>query len=204
MAIQCVQPNRNIYFFVDCETTGLDRKRNTILEICIIKHVDRVEVDRLHLFIHPTQKDIAAAAPIALEMNCYSHDIWISKGAVDPTAAARRINSFFEPTSRAAFVAHNANYDWSMINNFLRRNNLKPNLPYKRIDTCSIAFAALQPLGLPSEKLDSIRDFLGWSHENSHTALQDCEDLIKLFYLCSVDPKDKEQVTMLQKKLKGA
>ena len=56
-----------IHYFIDCETSGFCPKKNALLEVCIIKHVDRVEVDRLYLKIHPSNQDVIE--PAALTCN---------------------------------------------------------------------------------------------------------------------------------------
>lgn len=170
-----------ILYFVDCETTGLSPQRNTILEFCAIKHVNRVEVDRLYLRIAPTDLDIATASTVALELNGFDPEKW--KNATPPIEAANRIARFLYGSSETALVGHNVKFDAAFIRCFLKRYSSDQNLPFRQIDTASLAFAHLKPLGLDSMKLDRIRVFLGWSLENNHTAEKDAEDCQRLFDL---------------------
>jgi len=50
------------------------------------------------------------------------------------------------------------------------------------LDTITLAYEHLNPLGIESMSLDSCRRFFGWSNKNSHTALQDAKDCKRLFY----------------------
>ena len=195
-----------ILYFVDCETTGLSPQKNTILEFCAIKHVNRVETDRLYMKIKPTQNDLFSASKYALKINGYDPEKW--KDALEPQEAAMKIAKFLYGTSETALVAHNVKFDASFIRYFLKRWNTDQNLPFRTIDTVSLAFAHLKPLGLNSMKLDNIRRFLGWSLEDAHTATKDVEDCVKLFDL--LVPKHTEtqtvivnQITTVNTKTKG-
>ena len=182
-----------ILYFVDCETTGLSPQKNTILEFCAIKHVNRVETERLHLKIAPSDHDLALASRYALEINGYDPEKW--KDATPPTEAAAQIARFLYGTSETALVGHNVKFDASFIRHFLQRHGSDQNLPFRQIDTASLAFAHLKPLGLNSMKLDRIRLFLGWSLENNHTAEKDAEDCQRLFDL--LVPKHIEDQTVI-------
>ena len=182
-----------ILYFVDVETTGLSPQQHTILEFCAIKHVNRVETERLYMKIHPTEEDLFRANGYALKVNGYDPEAW--KDALEPSEAAKLISKFLYGTSETALVAHNVSFDARMIRAFLKRWNTDQNLPYRTIDTVSLAFAHLKPLGLKSMKLDNIRLFLGWPLEGSHTATKDVEDCVKLFDL--LVPKHTESQTVI-------
>ena len=70
-----------IHYFVDCETSGFCPKKNALLEVCIIKHVDRVEVDRLYLKIHPSNQDVIE--PAALKCNGLKPSKWTKEEAAN-------------------------------------------------------------------------------------------------------------------------
>ena len=182
-----------ILYFVDVETTGLSPAKHTILEFCAIKQVNRVETERLYMKIHPTEEDLFRANGYALAVNGYDPEKW--KDALEPKDAAKKIAKFLFGTSETALVAHNVSFDARMIRAFLNRWHTDQNLPFRTIDTVSLAFAHLKPLGLNSMKLDSIRQFLGWSVEGAHTATKDVEDCVKLFDL--LVPKHTEQQTVI-------
>ena len=103
-----------------------------------------------------------------------------------PDIAAEKIARFFsipskESGDKAYFVAHNASFDKRFIRAHCKRYNTKVYLPYISIDTVQLAAMFLVPSGLENHKMDTIREFLGWSTENAHTATKDCEDVVKLF-----------------------
>jgi len=182
-----------ILYVVDVETTGLSSQQHTILEFCAIKQVNRVETERLYMKIHPTEADLFRANGYALKVNGYDPEAW--KDALEPKEAALKIAKFLYGTSETALVAHNVSFDARMIRAFLNRWNTDQNLPYRTIDTVSLAFAHLKPLGLNSMKLDNIRRFLGWSLDDAHTATKDVEDCVKLFDL--LVPKHSENQTVI-------
>ncbi len=170
-----------ILYFVDCETTGLSPQKNTIIEFCGIKHENRREVARLYMKIAPTDDDLSKASSQAMAVNGYTSEKW--HDAVQPKEAAQRMARFLYGTSETALVAHNVKFDASFIRHFLKRYGVDQNLPYRTIDTVSLAFIHLKPRGCNSMKLDNIRRFLGWSLENNHTATKDAEDCVRLFDL---------------------
>ena len=92
-----------ILYFVDCETTGLSPQRNTILEFCAIKHVNRVEVDRLYLKIAPTDLDIATASTVALELNGFDPEKWKTQHHQSKPPTRSR-GSYMEPVKRPWLV----------------------------------------------------------------------------------------------------
>lgn len=183
-----------ILYFLDCETSGLSATKNTILEICIIKHVDRVETDRLYMKIKPTKDDLIKAAKEALKINGYDPELW--KDAEEPNIAARRIARFMQGSTYAAIVAHNAKFDVAFIRAFLKRHGVTQKIPFRILDTCTLAYANLEPLGLNSMKMDNIRKFLNWSFKNAHTAEKDAEDVVKLYNLFSpvYDELEKQDI----------
>ena len=80
----------------------------------------------------------------------------------------------------------------------MKKTDTDHRLPYRCIDSQSVAYAAFQPFGLRSFSLDSIREFLGWSKHNAHTAEQDVEDLIKLWDILSPIPINEQIVAIKQ------
>ena len=79
-------------------------------------------------------------------------------------------------------VGHNPHFDLSFIKAALARELHKGRIPYHVIDTVTLAHEHLVPQGLESLSLVPIREFLGWSTEKAHTALQDAEDARRLYY----------------------
>jgi DNA polymerase III alpha subunit (gram-positive type) len=193
----------SIIYFVDTETTGLNPNIHTVLEVCVVKHVDRKEVDRLSFKIIPSSKDLAAADPQALKINFFDPEVWHREG-ISQSLACRKISEFVIGSKRSAIVAHNVRFDIAMLKGLFARNNVEHRLPYRCIDTHSVAYAAFEPLGLRSFSLDSIRNFLGWDDTGAHTAEKDVADLIRLWNILSPTPVNEchvsvKEITVIRK-----
>ena len=186
-----------IHYFADCETSGFCPKKNALLEICIIKHIDRRETGRLYLKIHPSSQDIIEEG--ALACNGLKPSKWAKDEASNPKEAAVLIQKFFdhEKCNHVYFVCHNTGFDPRFIKGFGTKHGVNIRLPRMKIDTVHLAAAVLIPLGLENHKMDTIRAFLSLSPEGSHTATKDAEDVVTLFNLFSPIPKETHQATVL-------
>ena len=186
----------SVMYFVDTETTGLNpHAGHTIIEFCCVKMVHRKEVDRLSFKIIPTADDLKLADQVALSMNKYNAELWHTQG-ISQNLAAKKIAEFIIGSSGSALIAHNVRFDIAMIKALLKKTGTDHRLPYRCIDTQAVAYAAFQPFGLRSFSLDSIRDWLGWSRYNAHTAEQDVDDLIRLWDILSPTPLDETSVSI--------
>lgn len=183
----------SIIYFVDTETTGLNPQLHTIIEVCMVKHVNRTEVDRIAFKIIPTAQDLQQAEPIALTVNKFDFDTWITEG-ISQKQAAQRIAEFCIGSKGSAMIAHNVKFDVSMLKALMKRTGTEHRMPYRCIDSVSVAYALFEPFGLRSFKMDSIRQWLGWSAHGAHTAEQDVADLIKLWDILSPIPVDDQCV----------
>lgn len=169
--------------FLDTETTGLDPNKAAILDIAIVRVVQRddstpVEVTTWHTKIKPTEAELALAEPKALGVNGFTPAAW--EHAQSMAEIGPRIVSMLDNT---VLVGHNVAFDEAMIKANLARHGVPGKIPYRKIDTQVLAMEHLFPLGLKSGSLDSIREFLGWSSDGAHTALQDTLDCKRLFDL---------------------
>jgi len=193
----------SIMYFVDTETTGLNPNIHTILEFCCVKKVNRKEVDRLSFKIIPSSDDLANADPQALKINFFNSEQWHREG-ISQQLACRKIADFMIGSKGSATIAHNVRFDVAMIKSLLSRNNVEHRLPYRLVDTQSVAYAIFEPLGLRSFSFDSIRNFLGWDKHNAHTAEKDVLDLMRLWDLLSPTPIDEchvavKEITVIRK-----
>lgn len=146
--------------FTDVETTGLDPDKNEILEFAAIKGSET-----LVMKIKPRR--IHTAHPKALEVNGYNDTEWAD--AEDITTAAPKIIAFLRD---AVFVAHNAKFDVSFIESFLREAGITERIDYHVVDTCGLAYVFLVPKGLESLSLKPVCEFLGLEPEPGiHRAL---------------------------------
>lgn len=166
--------------FIDTETTGLDPDKHELVEIAIIVQSPWGRLTHYHTRIKP--ENIEAAHPKALEINGYAAnpDAW--KHAPLMSEVGILITSTLKNT---VLVGHNVGFDIAMLKAHLRRSGCEARLPYHHIDTMTLAYEHLVPLGLESLSLDRIRKFLGWSSEDAHTALKDAKDTRCLYNLVS-------------------
>lgn len=166
--------------FIDIETTGLNPNIHEIIEICII-----TDKEIYHTKIAPER--INWADERALAINGYRAKDWIN--APSFKHVANKIKTMLEGCTIAG---HNVRFDIDFLNESFSQNGFDIHLGRRSLDTVTLAYEHLYPLGLMSLSLDSIRKFLGWSSENSHTALKDCNDTKQLFnYLIRFGTKEK-------------
>lgn len=105
------QPKRYVVF--DCETTGLDHRKDVILSIGAVAVSDNSVIvnDSLELFI---KQDLykSETAPI--------HGI-LKEGKEEKIVEAEAIIRFLEFIKNSTLVGHNVNFDIEMINQALKR-----------------------------------------------------------------------------------
>ena len=157
--------------FVDIETTGLISGYHEIIEIAIIDESGT----HYHAKIKPKRLQLADVR--ALTLNCYSAKSW--KNALEPVQAAHEIS---EMLKGCTIVAHNPHFDMPFIEELLHEHQVDYNWNRRYIDTITLAYEHLTPLGLKSCSLESCRRFFGWSNVFAHTALQDAKDCRRLYY----------------------
>jgi DNA polymerase III epsilon subunit-like protein len=162
--------------FIDTETTELDPNKAAILEIAIIRVEEGVEVDRYHSLVKPTKEEMINSNPKSLAINGYDPERW--KDAPSIEEIAERVVAILD---NCTLVGHNVSFDESMIKAVFLRHGINKKIPYHKIDTVTLVFEHLFPIGLRRASLDSVRDFLGWDKRGSHTALKDTEDVMKLY-----------------------
>lgn len=165
--------------FIDTETTGLDPNKHEILEIAVVVEQDGKVIDKFVGKIKP--KMIASAEPKALEMNGYAKnpEAWSTAPTMEEVGPI-----LVKMLEGCTLVGHNVSFDEDFLKQNLKRAGVLGKIPYHKIDTVTLVYEHLSPLGLKRVSLDSVRDFLSWDKEGAHTAMKDVEDTRKLFLLC--------------------
>lgn len=177
-------PDRRPLCFIDTETTGLDPNKHEVIELAII----REEVP-LYPWVRPMfdvwttrikPERIEDAEEKALEVNGYkAHpELW-----VDAPLLRDVVPRLIEMFKEGIPTGHNVGFDTAMLNGNLARIGPERVPDHYKLDTITLAYEHLTPLGLKSLKLDRIREFLGWPKDRAHTALGDVEDTRRLFHL---------------------
>ena len=161
--------------FIDVETSGLHPEMNhEILEVCCIKHYPDGKTERLYL---QALLESGCFDPVALEINGYKTRNW--SGAVSQRNLAVSLAGFLRGCIP---IGHNIQFDINFIQETWARFGIDCYMDRRAIDTQVLAYEHLEPLGLSSLSMDSIRAFLGWSSVGNHTAAIDCEQMRSLYF----------------------
>lgn len=163
--------------FIDTETTGLDASKHEIIELAIIRVEPNGQEYTYQWYIRPERLEDAEAK--ALEINKYHERkaLWDEKGVSFRDIA----DQVADIVREGVFAGHNVSFDVDFLNQAYKRAGMQVRLPYHKVDTVTLAYTHLVPLGLKRLSLDTVREFMGWSKENAHSALQDAKDAKKLF-----------------------
>ena len=164
--------------FMDTETTGLSASMNEVIEVAIVRcHPQTFDI----IFEWSTKiapQRIEVNDPKALECNGYDKhpELWDGAPIFDEIA-----DELMERIKGGIAVGHNIAFDLRFLECGLRRAGRPTRLVYHQLDTLTLVYEHLVPLGLTSMSLDSVRKFLGMSDEGAHTALQDSRDVREVY-----------------------
>lgn len=152
----------------DIETSGLDALKHEILEIGVIIF-DNKTFDvhgQFNFKIKPER--IEDADPKALEVNGYDEKEWKEDGMT----LFQALNFYAEATKGCTFMAHNATFDWSFLSVAFKKENIKCEMNYHRLDTLSMAWGMLPHNKVFSWSLKTLCSYLGVPVEDKvHRAL---------------------------------
>ncbi len=155
------------YVCIDLETTGLDPKRDRIIEIGAVKVENNETVKEWETFVNPGKKLPQRIVELT----------GICDGQL---AAAPEITEvlpeLIDLTDGAVLLGHSLMFDYS----FVKRAAVNQRLSFERkgIDTLKIARKYLA--GLESRSLESLCRHYGISH-NAHRALHDARATVELY-----------------------
>jgi DNA polymerase III epsilon subunit-like protein len=82
-------------------------------------------------------------------------------------------------------AGHNVGYDADILKANLERTNIPMRrFPWHKLDTVTLAYEHLVPLGVPNLKLTSCCDFIGvrLTEEDAHTAMGDVRATRQLYH----------------------
>ena len=172
--------------FLDIETTHLDPKKSTVLEISFITDWEDGNTDTWTTKIKPKSIELEFASKEALEICGYSDKEWEDAPSFEEVADIIANKLRFGP-----LVAHNIDFDISHLTAVFERYGYKRwsreakegdktySFGYPKIDTCALSY-----LYLPTERqnLDTLREHFDMSKDGAHTAAKDVEDCRTVFY----------------------
>jgi len=171
--------------FMDTETTGLDADVHEIIEIAIIAADGEV---LLHTKIKP--EHLERASPKALEINGYNEEDW----KYAPTFEEVASKIFAHLSGEVVIAGQVVDFDLRFVNASLKRYysklGMEPKqiedtmraISYHKVDTSTMAFEHLSPLGATSMSLWATCKALGIKNPKAHTALADIETTRQVYY----------------------
>jgi len=156
------------YVALDLETTGLDPKRDHILEIGAARIVDGEVRDSYAVFVNSGVKIPEFITDLT------GIDNAMAASGVSPRAAVKGLLDFCEDY---AILGHNVLFDYS----FLKRGAVNQGLTFENpgIDTLKIARKFLSEL--PSRSLGALCHYYGISQVRSHRAFDDAIAASRLY-----------------------
>jgi DNA polymerase III alpha subunit (gram-positive type) len=160
--------------FIDTETTGLRPEYHEIIEIYIIKEDPEGKIlGEFHYKVTP--EFIERASNAALKINGYTVKKWEESKPFTSIAAEVK-----DIVNGCIWIGHNPKFDYDFLQEALFRAGI-PGIRCSLIDTKVLAHEHLIDLG--STSFDNIRDYLGWSKKDAHTAKTDTIQLRRFYYL---------------------
>jgi len=156
--------------FVDLEMTGLDAKKDRVVEVCI-ERVRNGEVEnRLHTLVRPDGGEMG---------NVHVHGIDTAAVAGAPTFA-ELAGHVEELLADAVFVAHGASWDVAFVRAEMARTGRSFDVPFY-LDTLNLSRRAF---GLAKHSLDALRTHFGIDPARAHRADADVIALREVFERC--------------------
>jgi DNA polymerase III epsilon subunit family exonuclease len=167
--------NQKARCFFDIESTGLNAGEQEILSLAIV----RIEPDGTRSVYETKIKPVRIenATAFALKMNKYSDEAWADAPLF--SEVADQVTALLRGT---VVIGHNVKFDLGFMDAELKIAGAK-GFSRNEVDTMTLAYEHLAPIGLEALKLDTIREFLGWSKDGAHTALFDAETCERLYNL---------------------
>lgn len=157
----------------DVETTGLDGRKDRIVELSALKFEDGKVVDSFSTLINPGR-------PIPAEVSKINH---IRDKDVQYAPSEKKAMDKFSfwlgeaKEGEIALVAHNASFDISFLESAFVRSGVDATIKYK--DTLSMARRKLPDL--ENHKLGTVAEHFGIEMKNAHRAESDAEVCGKIF-----------------------
>ena len=145
---------------VDFETTGLNPRKNRIMEIGAVRIRNGQVVEEYSKFVNP-QEPIPQEV---VELTGISDAMVANAGT-----AETEIPKLLEFIGDAAFAAHNAKFDYSFLSEECKRLGIEISMPV--IDT--LEFSRRMYPSLKSHRLGAVCKSLGISLKNAHRAVHD-------------------------------
>lgn len=167
--------------FVDLETTGLDCKKHTVIEVCVdlcTPYPELRTIKKLNTKITLSSEDLARAEPKALEINGYTQEKWAS-ARTDLEEVWKEVYVMLDGNIP---VGHYVDFDLGFIGEQYERFGIAKNYKWHRnkLDTKVFAIMFGHLFKANKYNLQFAHSLTGLKPHNAHTAEGDvnmCKDL---------------------------
>jgi DNA polymerase-3 subunit epsilon len=178
--------------FIDLEMTGLDPKKDRVLEICIERVVAGAVVDRLHSLVRPESGELG---------NVHIHGIESVEHA--PTWA-ELVPRIVELLDGAVLIAHGAWWDVAFVRAEMERAAVSTFVLSHYLDTLNLSRRAF---GLERHSLEALRTHFQIDASRAHRADADVLALREVFARCVAElapatPRDLWEVRVAERRVR--
>jgi len=174
----------------DTETTGLDVFNDDIIEIAAIRIKDgEVIGEPLDLYIETDKPISSMLGDKENPMYAIYHKKMATGELLTPADALQRFLTF---VGTSPILAHNANYDYNILDNNLQRYCNDTMQAHENRCFDSLKLIRLLAPSLHSYKLESLLDTFQLTGVNSHQAIDDVKATISLVRLCADKAREKQ------------
>lgn len=177
---------------LDTETTGLDKKKDRIVELAMLEKSEAgQDVRTFHQYFKPGRKKLSAEVQKLL-----GFDESFLKDKPEIAGSLEEVSAWL---TGAIVVAHNARFDMNMLEAEFERAKLPFPENVEVVDTLEIA---RRTLVLPNHKLDTLCDLFKVDRSGRiyHGALLDCELLWEVYGpLCTRAQQERLQIEALMR-----
>lgn len=184
------------YIVVDTETTGLDPRFDSIIEIGAIKIRNNKIVDSFNTLIKPDRtRNSGYVSSFITDLTGISNDM-IEQDGISEFEAMKQINDFIKED---ILVGHNVNFDINFLyDSFI--NHLEIPMTNSFIDVLRIARKQLKEL--KKHRLVDLMKHYSLSSDNQHRAKEDCYITDNIFNHLKKDVKDTVGLEEFKKSMK--
>ncbi|MCI6640202.1 MAG: PolC-type DNA polymerase III [Pygmaiobacter massiliensis] len=163
-------PLKGRFVVFDIETTGLDRKKDTITEIGAVRVEDGQVVEEFSTFANPGRpipEKVAKLTGITDSM------------VADAPTQKQAVQAFLQFVGDDVLVAHNA-HGFDIL--FIRRLAQEYSLPFENTYLDTLPLSQALYTSLKSHKLDKVVEYLELPQFNHHRATDDAKILAQVFF----------------------
>ena len=174
----------------DTETTGLNVFQDDIIEIAAIRiKGGEVVGEPLDLYIETDKPILPMLGDKENPMYAIYHEKMSTGGLLSPSDALQR---FLAYVGTSPILAHNANYDYNILDNNLQRYCKDTMQAHDIRCFDSLKLIRLLAPSLHSYKLESLLETFHLAGVNSHQAIDDVKATVSLVRLCAEKAREKQ------------